>query len=40
MAGMDNYIIDNSPVVDKYLMKYDKIFSDPEWIESPLQSKN
>ena len=40
MAGIDNYIIDNSPVVDKYLMKYDKIFSDPEWIESPLQSKN
>lgn len=40
MAGMDNYIIDNSPVVDGYLMKYDKIFSDPEWIESPLQSKN
>ena len=40
MAGMDNYIIDNSPVIDKYLLKCDKIFSDPEWIESPLQLKN
>ena len=40
MAGMDNYIIDNSPVIDKYLAKYDKIFSDQELLESHHQSKN
>ena len=40
MAGMDNYIIDNSPVVDQYLAKYDKIFSDQELLESYHQSKN
>lgn len=40
MAGMDNYIIDNSPVIDKYLLKYDKFFNDQEWIESPLHIKN
>ena len=40
MAGMDNCIIDKSPVVDQYLAKYDKIFSDQELLESYHQSKN
>ena len=28
MNNIDNYVCDNSPIVDKYYIKYDKIFTD------------
>ena len=27
MKNIDNYVTDNSPIVDKYLLKYDEIFT-------------
>ena len=27
MKNIDDYVTDNSPIVDKYLIKYDKIFT-------------
>ena len=27
MNNIDNYVTDNSPIVDKFLRKYDKIFT-------------
>ena len=27
MNNIDNYVTDNSPIIDKFLQKYDKIFT-------------